>query len=35
MRFGPAFRQAGREMLESYEVLFNKEEATQGYKFIL
>lgn len=34
LRFGPAFRQAGVEMIQQVEHLFTKEEATQGYQFV-
>lgn len=33
MRFGPKFREAGRSMIEEFEVLWIKLEATRGYWF--
>lgn len=34
MRFGPKFRDAGRNMLEEFELLWVKQEATKGYHIL-
>lgn len=34
MRFGPKFRETGRNMIEEFEILWAKLEATKGFHLL-